>query len=208
MRPELLAAAGIDHQLDAVPDGFAGGPDEQLVKLPIPSPERSPAKLDRFESSAHRRFEARPQRIGLVKQHRAVRFNPVSINPAKQSRNRLTAGLAHYVPQSDVDSGNRVLDGTASSLPETGLAEILADSLWLNPGRTDQHRLQQFDGSLDEGSGREAASDAGDALIGVNLDQRVKILLRLMPLRPATIDGVPGQGKDIDLCDLHGSLAQ
>ena len=52
MRPELLAAAGINHQLDLVADGIAGRLDQQFIELPADAAEWPPAHLDRLEPTA------------------------------------------------------------------------------------------------------------------------------------------------------------
>ena len=57
VRPKLLAAAGIDHQLDVRPDRVAGRLDQQLVGAAIAPAERTPAQLDRLEA-ARRPFAA------------------------------------------------------------------------------------------------------------------------------------------------------
>ena len=51
VRPKLLAAAGIDHQLNIVADGVAGRFDEQFVELPADAAEGPPTHFDGFEAA-------------------------------------------------------------------------------------------------------------------------------------------------------------
>ena len=72
VRPELLAAAGVDHQLDVVADRLAGGPHQQLVELAVAAAERPPAQLDRLETPLDDALErpaqaARARRTGSTR---------------------------------------------------------------------------------------------------------------------------------------------
>src|SRR5439155_11392270 len=57
VRPELLAAAGIHHELDIWADRVARRSDEQFIGLPIAAAERPPAEFDGFEASRRRLLE-------------------------------------------------------------------------------------------------------------------------------------------------------
>src|SRR5262245_5315035 len=98
MGPELLAAAGVDHQLDVWADCLAGCADEQFIIFAVTPAKRPPAQLDRLETTCHRLLKLFAQRTGLVEEHRAIGLDPVAIVAAEEPRHRLIAHLAEEVP--------------------------------------------------------------------------------------------------------------
>src|SRR5262249_44122374 len=110
---------------------------------------------------------------------------------------------AEQVPQGDVDAAYGVLDGAAAALPERGLAQLLADSGRLVAALADQVRSQQLDGGGHQRAAGHAAAAAGGAPVRVGLADRVEVLLRLVALRPAAIDGAADQPDDAHVADLH-----
>ena len=98
VRPELLAAPGIDHQFDAVPNRLTSRADKQFVERAVSTAERPPAQFDRPESSIDNTVECFRQRFRLVEENRSVRLDAAPIVAAQQSGDRLAARLAHQVP--------------------------------------------------------------------------------------------------------------
>ena len=72
--------------------------------------ERPPAQLDRLEAALDHALERPPQPVRLVEEDRAVGLDRVAVVAAQQPRDGLPAGLAHQVPQGDVDAADGVLD--------------------------------------------------------------------------------------------------
>src|SRR5205823_14820767 len=85
VRPEGVAAAGIDHQLHTGADRLARRADEELVGVRVAAAERLPAELDRLEAAAGRLPQLLAKMIRLVEKERAVRLDPVPINTAEQA---------------------------------------------------------------------------------------------------------------------------
>ena len=83
MRPEGVAAAGIDHQLDAGADRLAGGADQQFVGVRVAAAERLPTQLDRLETAGRRLPQLLPQPVRLVEEERAVGFDAVAVDAAE-----------------------------------------------------------------------------------------------------------------------------
>ena len=151
MRPELLAAAGVDHQLDVRADRVAGRLDEQLVGLRVAPAERPPAELDRLEAAGDGVLQLLAQRVRLVEQDRAVRLDACRGSCRRAAATTgWFADLAEQVPQGDVDAADGVLDGAAAALPEGGLPQLLGDARRLVGALADEERPQQLDAALDE----------------------------------------------------------
>jgi hypothetical protein len=68
MRPELLASAGIDHQLNVVSDGFAGRSHQQFVELPVSPTEWPPAHFDGAEAARNDVLQRLAQWVRLVEE--------------------------------------------------------------------------------------------------------------------------------------------
>src|SRR5690606_22098268 len=136
----------------------------------------------------HDALQGPTQRVRLVEQDRAVRPDRAAVVAAQQARDRLAAGLAHEVPEGDVDAADRVLHGAAAALPEAGLAERLGDPLRLDGRLALQQRPEQLDGPGDEPARGEATAVADEPRVGADDDQGVQVLPRLVALRPAAVD--------------------
>ena len=76
VRPELLAAAGIDHQLDFLTDCFPRGRDQSFVELAADSSERPPAHLDGPKAAFELLLQLIAQDVRLVEQNRSIRLDP------------------------------------------------------------------------------------------------------------------------------------
>ncbi len=196
MGPELLAAAGIDHQLDVGTDGFARGLDEQLIRLAVAASEWPPAHLNRFETTAHGLLEFFPQLGRFIKEQRAVRFDSIPVVSSEQASHRLVADLAHQVPEGDVDAADGVLNRAAATLPKRALAQALANSTGLVGALTDQHGAQQFDRRLDQGFARHGAANADQSFVGNDFDDGVDVFFGLEVINPAALDGAARQTGD------------
>ena len=103
-------------------------------------------------------------------------------------------------PEEDLNTLVEVLtdegpSGVGSCMTSKSLVAALAD----------QVRPKQLDRRGDERLARHAAAYAGDALVGEHLDERVEVLLGLVALGPAAIDGPARQAGDADIDDLHRS---
>ena len=193
MRPELLAATRIDHQRHSVANRLASRLHQQFVRLVIPSTKRTPTQLDRPKTAIQGRFQRFSQLCWLVEQHRTIRLDPVAVNSAKQTRNRLTTRLAHQVPQSNVDPTDRVLNCTATTLPECRFPQHVGHPLGLNRRLALQQRPQQLDRTLDQLPRRETTAHPHQAVLGRHPDQGVQVLLGFQVLRPAAVDRGTGQ---------------
>ena len=91
----------------------------------------------------------------------------------------------------------------AAPLPEARLAERLGDALRLDGRLPSQQRPEQLDRPGDELARGEATADADQPLVAPDDEQRVQVLLRLVPLRPAAVHGAARERADVDRHDLH-----
>jgi hypothetical protein len=68
VRPEGLAAAGIDHDLDVRPDRLAGRANEEFVGLRVAPAERLPTELDGTESTSDGLCQLLAERFDFVEE--------------------------------------------------------------------------------------------------------------------------------------------
>src|SRR6185369_16311171 len=87
VRPELLAAARVHHQLDVVAHRLARGLDQELVELPAHPAERAPSHLDRPEAARSLREEPVPEDRRILEEYRRVRLDAVTVVAAQEPRN-------------------------------------------------------------------------------------------------------------------------
>src|SRR5262249_53535900 len=139
----------------------------------------------------------------LVEEDGAIRLDPRAVVAAEQPRDRLIGDLAEQIPQSDIDATDGVFDGTAAPLPEGGLPQFLGDTSPLVSAFADPVPGQQVHTGGDQRLARHRAADADEPLVGDDLEEGVEVLLGLVSLWPAAIDGAAGQACDADIDDLH-----
>src|SRR5207244_9944190 len=118
VRPKLLAAASVDHDLDVGSDRVAGGLDEQLVRFRVAPTEGSPAELDRAKAARDRGLQLFAQARRLVEEDGAIRLDALAIATAEEPRDRLAGDLAEEVPEGNIDAAYGVLERAAAALPE------------------------------------------------------------------------------------------
>src|SRR5258706_6386990 len=97
-----------------------------------------------------------------------------------------------------------MLDGPASPLPEACLPKRLGDPLGFDRRLASEQGPEEFDRPGHERPRREAAPIAAKSFVGPDDEQRMQVLLRFVPLRPAAVDGGPGQRADLNRNDLQG----
>ena len=98
VRPEGIAAAGIDHQARVRADGLARGPDDRLIRGGIAPAERPPADLERAEALRLHREQVIAQLRRLVHQQRGVGLHALAVASAEQPADRLARRLARADP--------------------------------------------------------------------------------------------------------------
>ncbi len=80
VRPELLRATRIDHQLDIGADGLASGFDQQLIILATDPAKLVPTQLKSFEAPFHGGQQPFFENRRLVEEEGAIGLDPVPVN--------------------------------------------------------------------------------------------------------------------------------
>ena len=181
VRPEGVAAAGIDHQGAFHAGGVARGNHDGLVEAGVAAAaERPPADLERPEPQGAELRHVAVHRLRLVHQQRAIGLDAVAVAPAEEPSDRLARGLAEDVPQRDVDAADGVGQGAAMAHPEGVLLQLLGDPLRLERIFTAVQRFEHRERGLDEAMVGEHAAMAADAFVGMHRNQRMN---RVRPVR-------------------------
>jgi hypothetical protein len=128
----------------------------------------------------------------------------VAIVAAQQPRDRLTEGLAQQVPERDVEPADGVLDGASAPLPERTLAQFFADPFGLEDGLALQKRRQQRQRGLDKRLAGKTTANAGQALVGLDFEQGVHLLVGIGAAGPARIVRGAAKWNRPNTADRHG----
>ena len=207
VRPEGVAAAGIDHQRDVRADRLARTAHDRLVHGRAHPPERAPAELERPEAVGQEPFELRGERVRLAHQDRGVRPDALGVPAAQQPADRLAGRLAEQVPQRDVDGADGMGQRPAAPEPERVLVEDLGRPLGFDGGRAAVERLELGERRPDEVDVGERAAVADRALLGDDRDERVDRILGPELLAPAAFGRRPVQADGADLADPHATVS-
>src|SRR5438093_53157 len=188
VRPELLRAARVDHQLAVVADRVARGLDELLVVGIAAAAEGPPAELERPEPARLGREQDLAQAPWLVEDQRPVRLDAVAVAPAHEPADGLAGVLAEDVPERDVDAADRMGHAAAAPGPVGRLVELLREALRLDRDLVAQERLEQGQRAVDQRLAGVAAAAPDQAGVGVDLEQGVGVVARAAGAGPAESD--------------------
>ena len=206
-----VAEPGVDHDLDAVAAGLAGGGGEADVVVGIAS-QRAPAELDRRVAQLAQRRHGLCDLLGRVRhQPRRVRSNPLVLDGAEQLAHRLAERLPLDVPERDVDAADRVDRDPAAADEDHAAVHLVPEPLDVERVLADQQLAQAVRDRMrgrgvherrDRVGRRVDLADAGDPLVGVDQDDEIVLAAVRNPL----VHGGLPQDDGLDIGDLQAGL--
>ena len=179
VRPELIAAARVDHQFDIRSHRVSSELDETFVCAHVLAAEGSPAELERAKTPGNGRLQSLfESSVVCLEEEGAIGLDPVSVISTQKATHGLSAGFAQEVPQCDVDARNGVRDRAAPALPEGRLVEFFGDAFRFDGRFTDKVGFQKIQRGVHQGPAGGHASQPGQAAVRMHFQQRVQVFRR------------------------------
>ena len=112
-------------------DGLPRGAHNGFVRGTIAPAKRSPANLEGLEALLPEGKKLVSHSFGFLHQERRIRPHPFAVPASEQTTNGLADCLPKQIPQGNVNTADRVRDGTAATHPESVLVQNFAHPLRL-----------------------------------------------------------------------------